>query len=78
MQKLTVAAITSTVKGLGVEVPVGPANGLDRASVVSMDTIQTVEREAIGRQIGWLLDEQEPALARAIAFAFDLEADYDD
>lgn len=78
MQKLTVAAITSTVKGLGVEVPVGPANGLDRASVVSMDTIQTVEREAIGRQIGWLLDEQEPALARAIAFAFDLQADYDD
>lgn len=78
MQRLTFAAITSTIKGLGVEVPVGPANGLDKISVASMDTIQTVAREVVGRQIGWLLDEQEPDLARAIAFAFDLRADYDD
>ena len=75
MQHVTVAPITSRIHGLPVEVPVGPDNGLDVLSVVSADGIDTVARHQIGRQIGWLLDEQEDALAQAIAYAFDLELD---
>lgn len=69
---VTIAPITSTVRGLTSEVPVGARNGLDHDSVVSCDNITTVRREAVGATIGLLFDDQEPALARAISDAFQL------
>jgi mRNA interferase MazF len=69
---VTVAPITSTIRGLTSEVPVGPRNGLDHEGVVSCDNIVTVRRQALGDTIGLLFDDQEPALGRAIGDAFDL------
>lgn len=71
--RVTVAPITTTIRGLSTEVPVGTANGLDQDSVVSCDNIVTVPADSVGRQIGALLAAQEPALAEAIRLAFDLE-----
>jgi mRNA interferase MazF len=71
--RVTVAPITTTVRGLSTEVPVGPANGLDQDSVVSCDNVVTVPAGALGRQIGVLRAAQEHALAEAIRLAFDLE-----
>jgi mRNA interferase MazF len=73
LSRVTVAPITTTVRGLSTEVPVGPANGLDRASVVSCEDILTVPVTALGRQLGFLLAEQETALTEAIQAAFDLD-----
>ena len=70
---LTVAPITSTIRGLTSEVRVGPRNGLDHDSVVSCDSITTVRKSAIGDIIGLLFEDQEPALARAISDAFELD-----
>ena len=70
---LTVAPITSTVRGLSTEVPVGPANGLAHDSVVACDNLTTVPASSIGRQLGYLLQAQEHQLALAIVTAFDLE-----
>ena len=72
LSRVTVAPITTTVLGLSTEVPVGPANGLDHDSVVSCDNILTVPADALGRQLGFLLDDQEAALSEAIHTAFDL------
>lgn len=72
LARVTVAPITTTVRGLSTEVPVGPANGLDHSSVVSCDNILTVPTEALGRHLGYLLPDQEPALGEAIRAAFDL------
>ncbi len=69
---VTVAPITTTVRGITSEVPVGPRNGLDRACVISCDNITTVRAEAVGTTIGLLFDDQESELARAIGDAFDL------
>jgi mRNA interferase MazF len=69
----TVAPITSRIKGLYTEVPVGPRNGLDHDCAVSLDNIHTVPRDDIGRHVGYLLPEQEDALAAAIVAAFDLD-----
>lgn len=71
---VTVAPITTTARGLRTEVAVGPANGLDPASVVSCDNIVTIARTAVGDRIGFLLDEQEEVLAAAIQWAFDLRS----
>jgi mRNA interferase MazF len=73
MARVTVAPITTTVRRLSTEVPVGPANGLDPDSVISCDNIVTVPKSTLGRQLGYLLPEQEAALTAAIRRAFDLE-----
>jgi hypothetical protein len=52
LTRVPVAPVTTTVRGLSTEIPVGPANGLDKACVVSCDHIVTVPRSALGRQIG--------------------------
>jgi mRNA interferase MazF len=72
LTRVTVAPITSTIRGLSTEVPVGTENGLDHPSVVSCDNIVTVPKSAIGRQVGYLLPAQEPQLTEAIHAAFDL------
>ncbi|MDU0347303.1 type II toxin-antitoxin system PemK/MazF family toxin [Actinomyces sp. MRS3W] len=73
MTKVTVAPITSTIKGLSSEVPVGPAQGLDHTSAISLDNILTIPTASLGRLIGYLNREQERALARAMVLAFDLD-----
>ncbi len=70
---VSVVPITSRVRGLAVEVAVGPANGLDQTSVVNCDNIVTIPVASLGRQIGALLSEQESALTEAILAAYDLD-----
>jgi mRNA interferase MazF len=70
---VTVAPITTTIRGLSTEVPVDAANGLARPSVVSADNITTIPADTLGAQIGILLDRQEPTLSHAIQTAFDLD-----
>ncbi len=70
---VTVAPITTTIRGLSTEIPVGIANGLSGPSAVSCDNITTIPTDTLGEQIGVLLDHQEAALATAIAAAFDLD-----
>lgn len=73
LRRITVAPITSTVRGLSTELSVGARNGLDHDSVVSLDNIVTVPVADLGRQLGFLHLDQEQALTEAIVNAFDLE-----
>jgi mRNA interferase MazF len=70
---VTVAPITTTIRGLSTEVPVDHANGLAGPSVVSCDNITTIPTTALGAQIGVLLDRQEMLLGDAVRAAFDLD-----
>ncbi len=71
--RVTVATITSTVRGLSVELPVGPADGLEHPSVVNLDEITTILVDDLGPQIGHLAAAKEPALAAAVFHAFGLD-----
>lgn len=73
LDTVTVAPITTTIRGLSTEVPVDATNGLAQASVVSCDNVTTIPRTALGEQIGGLLDPQEQLLGDAIRAAFDLD-----
>lgn len=73
--KITVAPITSRVRGLDSEVAVGTRNGLEVASVVSCDNVETVAASKLGRVVGYFYADQEPALARALTAAFDLSVE---
>ncbi len=69
---VTVAPITSTIRGLSTEVSVGVANGLAGDSVVSCENVTTIPAAALGDQIGVLLEDQGQALSDAIVAAFEL------
>ena len=73
MTKVTVAPVTSTIKGLSSEVAVGPANGFDQDCVVSLDNVVTIPADLLGRTVGLLHAGQEADLARALVLAFDLD-----
>jgi mRNA interferase MazF len=69
---VTVVPITSTIRGLSIEVGLGRHNGLIKDSVANCENITTIDRDDIRRHLGFLLPAQEPALARAMGFAFGL------
>jgi mRNA interferase MazF len=73
LNTVTVAPITTTVRGLSTEVHVDASNGLSRPSVVSCDNVTTIPANALRDQIGVLLDDQERQLSQAIQAAFDLD-----
>jgi mRNA interferase MazF len=73
LKTVTIAPITSTIRGLSTELHVGTRNGLRQESVVACDHITTIPVDALRERIGLLLDEQEPNLTEAIHAAFDLE-----
>ena len=73
LNTVTVAPITTRILGLSTEVPCGAASGLEERCAVACDHITTIPAASLGRQIGRLLDDQEPALTIAIHAAFDLD-----
>ena len=73
LNTVTVAPITTTIRGLSTEVLCGPANGLDDRCVVACDHTTTIPAHILGQQVGRLVDEQEVDLTRAIHAAFDLD-----
>lgn len=74
MTKVTVAPITTTVKGLSSEVPLDARNGLDHDCVASLDNVVTIPSSLLGRTLGFLRADQERSLAVATILAYDLEA----
>lgn len=54
LHTVTVAPVTSTIRGTPTEVPVGVAQGLKRDCVVNLDHVQTVPRADLRQWIGRL------------------------
>jgi mRNA interferase MazF len=73
LNTVTVAPITTTIRGISSEVTLSAENGLAGPSVVSCDNITTIPTNVLGEQIGILLDRQEALLSEAIRAAFDLD-----
>ncbi len=73
LDSVTIAPITSTIRGLSTEVHVDARNGLSHDCAIACDHITTIPVDALGEQIGVLLEDQEPDLTEAIHAAFDLD-----
>ena len=68
---VTIAPITSTIRGISTEVPVGPAEGLDHDSAISCDNLTTVAATELGREIGLFPTGREGELREAVLAALD-------
>ena len=64
-----VAPITSTIRGLPSEVPVGFDEGLEHPSAVNLDHVQTVERRLLHHYVGSLSEARMREVCRALALA---------
>lgn len=67
---VTVAEITTTVRGLAAEVEIEPASvGLDRESVVNCDGLHTVSQTTLTSQVGDVDDATMHRVCSAISYA---------
>ncbi|MDQ6835538.1 MAG: type II toxin-antitoxin system PemK/MazF family toxin [Actinomycetota bacterium] len=73
LSTVTVAPITTTIRGLSTEVSLGAPNGLEERCVIACEHITTIPVAALAHQVGRLLEEQERDLTDAIRAAFDLD-----
>jgi mRNA interferase MazF len=70
---VTIGVITSTIRAIPVEVPLGPEDGLPRQCVVNLDDILTIPKVRLTERITALSLQKMSAVNRAIIFALDLK-----
>ncbi len=71
MQRVLVAPVTSRVRGLPSELPLGPAEGLPRQSVASFDNLQPFPKAMLVRRIGALGSDRSRAICQAAGATLD-------
>jgi mRNA interferase MazF len=69
LNSVIVAPVTSTVRGLSTEVPVGLDDGVRRPSVTNAGHVRLVDREHLRRRIGRARPATMAALCEALAWA---------
>jgi len=69
---VTVAEVTSTIRGIPVEVELGREDGLPKKCVVNLDTIVTIRKDLLIERIAILRDEKIVQIDAAIKFALSL------
>lgn len=70
--KVTVIEVTTRVRGLQTEIPLGAREGLDRACCANADNIVTVDKGWLEERIGVLGLEKSKRLDRALSLALGL------
>jgi mRNA interferase MazF len=70
---VTVAPLTTTIRGLPTEVVLGPADGLAMECVANLDSIQTMRKSRISSLVTTLTESKMAAIENALAFALGME-----
>lgn len=70
---VTVAPVTTRVRGIPVEVPLGKSEGLPRACVANVDSVTTIAKACLEERAGSLAKTKIAALDRALRFALGLD-----
>ena len=69
LNKFLAAEVTSTVRHIAVEVPLGRAEGMSRSCVANCDNIRTVSRSALVQRIGQMNPRRQVDVKRALGHA---------
>jgi mRNA interferase MazF len=68
------APVTSTIRGLSTEVPIGPASGIRLQSVVNLDNVQLVGRSRLVKRVGRVSPATMTDICQALAIAVACDA----
>jgi mRNA interferase MazF len=69
---VTISTITRTIRGIQVEVALGPEDGLPARCVINLDDINTISKSMLTERITTLSREKMNAVTKAAIFALDL------
>ena len=69
LSRITVAPITSAIRGVPSEVVIGPDDGMKQPCAVNLHNVVTVSKSDIGRRVAHLGDSRMREVCRALAFA---------
>jgi mRNA interferase MazF len=67
-----VAEVTTQIRGIPVEVALGPEDGLPKRCVANLDTIITIWKELLIERITMLRNEKVEQIDAAIKFALSI------
>lgn len=70
LHKFVVAEITSTIRGIAIEVPVGDREGLSKHCVVNCDNLRTIAKSCLIGKLGALSPGRYVEIKRAVGYAF--------
>jgi mRNA-degrading endonuclease toxin of MazEF toxin-antitoxin module len=73
LNKVVAAEITTTIRHIPIEVPLGVAEGLPRKCVANCDNLRTVPRQSLAERISQLRPERIPEVKRAVGYALGWE-----
>jgi mRNA interferase MazF len=69
LSRITVAPITSAIRGVPSEVVIGPEEGMKQQCAVNLHNLVTVSKDNIGRRVAQLGEGRMQEVCRALAFA---------
>ena len=69
---VTVAPVTTRVRGIPVEVALGPKDGMPRECVINFDTVTTIPKDALRERLTVLSRAKVTAVEGALKFALGL------
>ncbi len=69
---VTIAEVTTTIRGIPVEVTLGPEDGLPKTCVANLDTIATIRKDLLTKRITLLRNERLQQIDAAIKFSLSL------
>ena len=70
---VTVAPITTRIRSIPSEVPLGTEDGLPKSCVINLDTITTIAKASLSERLTTLNAEKQKAVEDAIHFALGME-----
>jgi mRNA interferase MazF len=73
LTSVTVAPITTTIRGIPTEVVLGPQDGMTNDCAVNLDNIQTVQKARLSAFIATLSAEKMLLVKQALHFALGLD-----
>ncbi len=71
LSRVTVAEVTTTVRSIPVEVPLGAEEGMSTPCVANLDNIHAVDKRVLTAWIGSLRARRIADVKRALGYAFD-------
>jgi mRNA interferase MazF len=69
LTRVTVAPITSTIRGVPSEVALGPDDGMKQPCAVNLHNVVTVSKEHLGRRVAQLDERRMREVCDALGFA---------
>ena len=69
LSKVVVAEITTTIRGIPVEIPLGRAEGLPKRCAANCDNFRTVARSWLAKRLGALAPARHAEVKRAVGYA---------